>query len=455
MQQSRIPIRISLACLLVVAACSAAPQGTTPSSIGSAAPSLGASPSVSPTTGPVVTTAPSLARDAGWQADIAALVPGMDRLHPDLFHGVSKADLDAAAAALAARVPAATDEELMVGVLGIVAMVSSPATCDGHTGAFIWGTGTYPVDSLPLRLWLFGDEVVVVAALPPYGDLYAARIDSIEGHPIADVFAAVAPIIPRDNLQTVRLLAPRFLLIPQVLRGLGLADAGAITLGITDTLGKAATVDIDPISMSAYNEWAGPYGLHLPADPAVPYLSRIDDALWWQVLDDGETLIIQNNRTDRLDSSLLMQARAALQAPAITRVILDLRHNFGGELSAIDPIRDLFVDPAVNRAGKLFVLIGRNTFSGGSLLVARLERDTQATFVGEATGGCPTVWADPESFVLPASGIEVGVSTDRSVGVDPADGRAILEPDVQAELSREEWAEGIDPALGVILPAAP
>lgn len=40
--------------------------------------------------------------------------------------------------------------------------------------------------------------------------------------------------------------------------------------------------------MADYNDWAGPYGLHLPADPDVLSLSRIDDDLWWELLPDED-----------------------------------------------------------------------------------------------------------------------------------------------------------------------
>ena len=434
-------------CLLVIA-CSPSPVVTSPPS---AAPSIAPS-ETSPTA--EVTPAASLDRTAGWTADLQALIPGMDALHPDLEHGVTTADLQAAVDALIATIPTATDHELMVGLLRIVAMVSASG-CDGHTGAFVWGTGSYPVTSLPLRLWLFGDQVFIVDALAPHEDLIGAEILEIDGHPIGDVLEALDPITPRDNAQTVRLLAPRFLLIPEILNGLGLADGTRITLNLQSATLAPADVLVESIPMADYNAWAGSYGLHLPVDPDVLWLSRIDDPLWWQPLDDSETLFVQYNRVDRLGPGILNELRTALHDEAIGRVILDLRHNFGGELSALDPILDLFDDPAVDRPGELFVAMGRNTFSAGSILVARLERDTGATFVGEAAGGCPTLWGDSQELLLPFSGIAVSVATEPSVGVDPNDPRQLLEPDAQAELTIDEWQDGIDPALQVILPVPP
>jgi hypothetical protein len=422
-------------------------------------PSPSASPAVPPASflpgetppgsaGPVPSgPAGSLDRVSGWQADLALLIPGMERLHEDLYHGVSEEALADAVAALAATVPSATDDELMDGVLRIVGMVSAGG-CDAHTGAYVWGSGSYPLDSLPLRLWLFGDDVVVVAALPPYTDLVGQRIASIDGHPISEVLQALDPLVPRDNEQTVRLLLPRFLLIPQILRGLGLADAGPVTLAVDRGEGTMmSAVDVAPLPMADYNAWAGQYGLHLPADPDVLYLSRIDDALWWQLLDDGETLFVQYNRVDELPTQTYTGLGQAMADAAVTRVVLDVRHNFGGELRALDPMVALFQGPAFDQEGRLFVATGRNTFSGGSLLVARLQRDTAAEIVGEPMGGCPTFWSDAAPLDLPWSGIQVGVADDVAVGVDAADTRHGILPDTTLELTLDEWLAEDDPVL--------
>ena len=444
-----------LALALVAVGCNATPTtsaGPTPPPSGSA----GASPSsgaASPgTTPPSPAATPD--RVAGWQSDLALLVPGMERLHADLYHGVSEAALEDAVTALSATVPTASDDELLAGVLRVVAMVSAGG-CDGHTGAFIWGSGRYPLDSLPLRLWLFGDDVVVVDALPPYEHLIGGRIVSIETHPAAEVVEALDPLVPRDNAQTVRLLLPRFMVITQVLRGAGLADDGPVSIVVEDADGRGSTADVEPVPMVRYNGWAGQYGLHLPANPRVPYLSRLDDALWWEVLDDGVTLFVQYNRVDRLGATVLTQLGNAMRDPAIDRIVLDVRHNFGGELSALDEMVGLFQDPMFDQAERLFIVSGRNTFSAGSLLIARLQRDTAAEVLGEAMGGCPTFWANTVPLQLHWSGIQVSVAEDLVVGVDPSDTRHGILPDTTIELTLDEWLAGEDPVLDSLVGSGP
>jgi hypothetical protein len=414
-------------------------------------------PSASATSGSGTTAAASPqasgARDAAWLADLELLLPAMDHIHPALDHGTSMAALRGAVTGLESRIPSATDDEIMVGVLRIVGMVSA-AGCDAHTGAYVWGSGTYPVDSLPLRLWLFGDDVVIVDALEPYRDLIGWRVDAVAGRPIGDVVAALDPIVPRDNAETVRLLLPRFLLTPQILRGLGLAGDGSIELRVTPPPGAvgAATshdVTVDPIPMADYNAWAGPYGLHLPADPNVGYLARIDDVLWWERRPDG-TLFVQYNRVDALPAGQLEGLRTALHGAGVRRVVLDLRHNYGGEVRELASIQRTFEDPAVDRPGRLFVITGRNTFSAGSLLASRLEASTSAIVVGEPMGGCPTAYGNARDVHLPWSGIVVGVASLLEVGVTVDDTRATIQPELPAELTLPDWLAGRDPALRAI-----
>lgn len=440
---------------LIATGCNATPTGsssaTAPPS-GAAAASLtagGPSPGTTP-----ASPAASLDRVAGWQSDLALLVPGMERLHADLFHGVSKEALEDAVRSLSGTVPTASDDELLAGVLRIVAMVSAGG-CDGHTGAFVWGTGSYPLDSLPLRVWLFGDELVVVDALPPYEQLIGGRIISIEARSAGEVIEALDPLVPRDNAQTVRLLLPRFVVIPQVLRGAGLADGGPVSIVVEDAEGRSSSAEVEPVPMVRYNAWAGQYGLHLPADPDVPYLSRIGDALWWEVLEDGVTLFVQYNRVDRVGTALLTQLGNAMRDPAIDRIVLDVRHNFGGELDALDAMVALFQDPTFDQPERLFIVSGRNTFSAGSLLVARLERDTAAEVLGEAMGGCPTFWANTVPLELPWSGIQVSVAEDLVVGVDPNDTRHGILPDTTIELTLDEWLAGDDPVLSSLVGSGP
>jgi hypothetical protein len=437
-------LRVTLLALLVVSA-----PGCGSSEVTAGPPSRPAATASASLAAPASAGASAdSARVAGWRADIESLLPRMANLHPRLDHGTPRTALDAAASALEARVATASDDALMVGVLRVVAMVSAKG-CDAHTGAFVWGTGTYPVHSLPLRLWWFDDGIHIVDVLAGDRGLVGARIERVAGHPIAEVLEAIEPLIPRDNDATVRLLMPRYLLMPEILRGLDLAGPGPIDLQVTDAAGAAREVSLDALAMTDYNAWAGPYGLHLPADPAVPYLSRMDDALWWTRLDDG-TMFVQENRVDRTDASTLDDLRAELSSAGTRRVVLDLRHNYGGEVDAVEPFVSLFRGLGATGGRPLFVITGRNTFSAASLMVAQLEAIPGVTIAGEPMGGCPTAYGDADELTLPSSGIVVDVATLLEVGVAADDARSTIIPTLPAITTFADWAARIDRPLTTI-----
>ena len=83
----------------------------------------------------------------------------------------------------------------MAGVLRVVALVSA-AGRDAHTGAYVWGSGTYATHTLPLRLWVFPEGVAVVDALSPYRSLVGRILATIDAHPVAEVLAALDPLMP-------------------------------------------------------------------------------------------------------------------------------------------------------------------------------------------------------------------------------------------------------------------
>ena len=445
-------MRRYLAAVLVfcVVACTPQAQRPDPSSDrGTPAP---ASPSIAPASSPPA-GAPSDERVAGWLADLDGLLEAMDERHPDLFHGTPRAEIEGAIDALKRRAATATDDELMVGVAHVVALVSANGGRDAHTGLYPWSPDSrYPVHSLPLRLWLFPDGIHVVDALAPYENLIGARLDTIANHPVDDVLAALGPLIPRDNNATVRLLTPRYVLMPEVLHGLGLVDdVGQMTLGIADPAGKAQDVTVTPIPMADYNDWAGPYGLHLPADPDVLYLSRMDEPLWWSRLADGTTLFVQYNRVEFGEAPMLHDVLAEAGAPNVRRVVIDIRHNFGGELRAIEPILSAFATPGYATRGRLFLITGRNTFSAASLFAAKLQAGTAVTIVGEPMGGSPNLWGNARDIRLDHSGLVVSVATTFELATTLDDERATIEPDLSVPLTFADWSAGRDAALDAIL----
>jgi hypothetical protein len=84
--------------------------------------------------------------------------------------------------------------------------------------------------------------------------------------------------------------------------------------------------------------------------------------------------------------------------------VIDLTSNQGGDGRLNSPlVQTVMRSNKVNQTGKLFVIIGRVTFSAAMDLSIQLERDTKAIFVGEPAGARVHSIGETNPITLPYS----------------------------------------------------
>src|SRR6185295_4705428 len=136
------------------------------------------------------------------------------------------------------------------------------------------------------------------------------------------------------------------------------------------------------------------------------------------------------------DAKETLAAFLGRMMPVVERseaLVIDLRENPGGNGSFNRVlIHALIRSKRLQEPGRLFVLIGRRTFSAANDLCIRLEQNTNAVFVGEPTGGSPNGYGDSRKLLLPSSGLTVRVSTLYWQPSDPRDKRDAVAPDIAA-----------------------
>jgi hypothetical protein len=90
--------------------------------------------------------------------------------------------------------------------------------------------------------------------------------------------------------------------------------------------------------------------------------------------------------------------------------VIDLRWNTGGtRLLNQHLIHRLIRNDQLSQPGKLFVVLGRYTFSAGVVLATEIEQNTSAVFVGE-TGSSPNFVGQDVGIRLPYSGMRGSLS---------------------------------------------
>jgi hypothetical protein len=398
-----------------------------------------------------------------WRADLRAMMEALPRVHRNVYHTTPKPAFDSAAAALDARIPSLSREEIVMEMAGIVAMVG-----DGHTNIYPTRDPAIGFHALPVALYLFRDGLYVRAADRAHAELVGARVLAIGGVSAESAYARVRPYVGRDNEMGVRFFAPHLLVMPEVLHALHLAAsadsarfelhtaAGRRTVWLRpDRLAEMMPGDTDP----SWRHRAGWVDARDAARAPEPLWLSVapDTVLWWFTrLPGTRTVYAQLNQVRDGPETTLEEwtdgLLAYLDTARIERLVLDLRLDRGGNGEVRMPlVRGLLRNPRINAPGGLMVLIGRSTWSAAQFLVDDLDKYSHAVFVGEPTGSKGNTYGDSRSTRLPNSGITVRASIYYWQEWSPYDERPWLAPSLAAELTFADYRANRDPALQAAL----
>jgi hypothetical protein len=99
---------------------------------------------------------------------------------------------------------------------------------------------------------------------------------------------------------------------------------------------------------------------------------------------------------------------------------------------------------------RIFVITDGGTFSAAQNFVNRMERWTNAVFVGEPAGSRLNFVGETSEVILPYSGLRLSISNRYWQDSDPGDDRPWVYPDVPAPVTGADYFANRDPALQAI-----
>ena len=375
-----------------------------------------------------------------WRADLQYLASELPRRHVNAFHSVSRERFSAEVAKLQSAIPSLNDDERIVGLMRVVALVG-----DGHTHLDL--PPAWP--RYPLDLAWFGNELRVVVADARYQAAVGARLLGIGGVPVDSAMRLVSSLVPRgENEGRTRLTSTMLLTSPTVLHGLGLSPSrDEVVLALETVAGERRAVTFPPTSA---RDMAA---LRLAAEHPPLWLQRLEEPWFTELLPDSHTVYMAFRR---YPPAADFRERAAalghlLDETGARRIIIDLRLNGGGdfELGRQFLLPLLQSRPAINRSGGVYVIIGPGTFSAAMVTAIDLRHNATAILVGEATGARPNSYSEHGDFRLPNTGLGVSYSVRHyRFGMD-ADSAVV--PDKHVQPTWEQFRSGHDPVVEWIL----
>jgi hypothetical protein len=261
--------------------------------------------------------------------DLTLLSSEIERLHPHPYRSITRDDFVREVHDLAASFEDAPRARQIIDLMRVAALLGER---NGHSGVFPLGEHACPLHLYPIRLYEFADGLFVVSARG--GEHVQSQVLQIDGMPIDELCAAVSPLVPHDNEWSMRARRPAYLVTSEVLDGLGIGG-GVRTLLLRTPSGKALEVEVEPIPATQYRaELDADY--RLPVWRGATYVERRDERHWVQVLDSA--LHLAFNVTRALVERFAHEVQALARSSEVDTIILDLRHNTGGDNTTFGPL---------------------------------------------------------------------------------------------------------------------
>ena len=391
----------------------------------------------------------SQSRDDKWRQDLQFLSLMLPKTHPNLFAQMKQADFNQAVAQLNDAIPSKADYEIIVEMARIVAMAG-----DGHTNLDL-RQNRAAFRSYPLLLYWFDDGLYAIEGAANVFPALGKKLVQVGDTPIDRAYAAVSTLISHENDQWVKFLSPAYLVMPEVLRALGIVpDLDKAQFVFENSDGSRITLNLVAPARGDTATWlTTPHN----SQPATP-LYRRNPTLWYwfDYLPDAKLLYIKYNVCASSPTlpfgDFLSKLGDFLGSHTFSSYVLDLRNNEGGNSAVILPLLQALQDATaagtINPSSQVFVIIGRETFSSGMNNAIQFKL-LGVTLVGEPTGGKPNHFGGPTTLLMPNSGLQVSCST-MLVQFPGFDG-STLPPDVPVALTLNDYLAERDPALAAIL----
>ena len=393
-----------------------------------------------------------------WQEDLKFLQETVHKDYSTLFVKTTPEAFNAEVAKLHQSIPNLQDHEIVVGIARIVSSFKY-----GHTD-ISFRQDPFTFSQLPFNLYHFNDGVYIQGTHKNYKNALGAKVIAIESSSIDEALKAIYPVVPVENDQYFKAFGLNYLKFPEVLHAqritstlkssieLTLEKDGKTFKQVFTALPKGERV---PLSYSLVKE--GEDWLEARNQSVTPnYLKNLDKIYYYEYLKDEKTVYVRHSQIQDEPSEAIPEFYNRvfdfIDKNEVDKLVIDVRLNGGGNNYKNKPIiTGIIKSEKINKVGKLFVILGRRTFSACQNLVNEMSNYTNAVFVGEPTSENVNFFGDNRTVTLPNSKIPTFLSFAWWQDKPQWEGADWLAPHLAIDMSFEEYKTNKDPVLQAAL----
>ncbi|MBT8258026.1 MAG: tetratricopeptide repeat protein [Bacteroidia bacterium] len=393
-----------------------------------------------------------------WQEDLRFLQQTVHKDYSFLFKKTTKAEFDTAVEKLHKEIPSLEQHEIIIGMARLVSSFKY-----GHT-VLGFRYSPYPFHQLPLNFYWFNDGLFVQGAHKDQADVLGAKVTAIGKMTTEEALKAIYPVVPSENDQFFKAYGPLYLSVAEVLHAQGVIDEMANEVELTfekdgksfkkkiSTLPKGERVPTQYSLVKTDENW-----LEAREQEMTPnYLKDLDKIYYYEYLPETKTVYVRQSQIqdDPSEDIPTFYARVFdfIENNDVEKLVIDVRLNGGGNNYKNKPVVTGIIETEkINEVGKLFVIIGRRTFSACQNLINELDNYTNAVFIGEPSSENINFYGDNNRVDLPNSKIPAYLSFAWWQDKPQWEGADWTSPHYAVDMSFEEYRTNQDPVLEAAL----
>lgn len=395
---------------------------------------------------------------AQWQEDLRFLQNTIHKDYSFLFVKTTKEDFDTELETLYNDIPNLQEHEIIVGISRLVSLFKY-----GHTYVS-FHQEPFEFSQFPFNLYEFNDGIYIQGTHKNYPEAVGAKVIAIEGKPISEVLKAIEPTVEVENSQYFKAYGINNIRYPEVLHAqkltktlqnkvaLTLEKNGKVFTQSFTAMGKGESVPTHRGYVHQNENW-----LDARDQSTTPlYLQHLDKVYFSEYLAKEKAMYIRHSRIrDEAEEStkdFYTRVFDEIKTNDTEKLIIDLRLNGGGNnYLNKDVIKGLIKAEKINKIGKLYVIIGKRTFSACQNLVNEIDNYTNVIFVGEPTAENINFWGDNRPVKLPNSTIDISLSYLWWQDKPALENADWIAPSIPVTMSFDEYANNQDPVLEAVL----